>query len=370
MSRLKYTHLNLSSREVLGNRLANGESIPSIAKAMGVHHTTLYRELKRNSRNIRTRVNKPHQADLDGRRYRGTSKSKEIRDKKLSYQKRLHLFRKNGSPYEPKYAQDLAATRLACAHMKQPKLLLPEFSQTLTRVHLKLGERSSPKQIELHLRKSGLPEVSENSIYRYLEHYAPELKQHLRRRGRARRKPSSLTWNKASRMRSIHARPIEVETLSRPGDLEGDTIFGLDPKDRLLTHVDRLTGLGSISLVLGYNSTSISEQTNKDLARMFGYGVHTVTYDRGNEFSLWEKTEQRSGVDIYFADPYSSYQRGRNENFNGLVRDFFPKGTDFKKITRKDILRVESILNNRERERFNGLTPIEMSRVCALGVEE
>ena len=138
----------------------------------------------------------------------------------------------------------------------------------------------------------------------------------------------------------------------------------------MLTHVDRLTGLGSISLVLGYNSTSISEQTNKDLARMFGYGVHTVTYDRGNEFSLWEKTEQRSGVDIYFADPYSSYQRGRNENFNGLVRDFFPKGTDFKKITRKDILRVESILNNRERERFNGLTPIEMSRVCALGVEE
>ena len=121
-------------------------------------------------------------------------------------------------------------------------------------------------------------------------------------------------------------------------------------EDRLLTHTERKSGLGSISLVIGYNATGITKQTKVDIERVFGKSnVATITYDNGVEFSSWRTTEKTLDVDIYFADPYKSSQRGRNENFNGLIRDFYPKGTDFKKLTAQCILDLENILNNRPR---------------------
>lgn len=148
--------------------------------------------------------------------------------------------------------------------------------------------------------------------------------------------------------------------------MEGDTIFGDDKKDRILTHVDRASGINSLSLILGYDSYKIHTQTMKDITRVFGNNIKTITYDNGSEFAVWEKTQEKLGVDIYFADPYKSCQRGRNENLNGLVRDYFPKGTDFKKLHKKDILDIESLLNNRPRKRFNGLTPIEVAQGVAV----
>lgn len=103
-----------------------------------------------------------------------------------------------------------------------------------------------------------------------------------------------------------------------------------------------------------------------DVRRIFNNDTKTITYDNGIEFSNWQKLEKDLGVSIYFADPYKSCQRGRNENFNGLVRDFYPKGTDFKKISKSDIMRVESLLNNRPRKRFFGLTPLEMRELVML----
>ncbi|MDK2899400.1 MAG: transposase, family [Patescibacteria group bacterium] len=148
--------------------------------------------------------------------------------------------------------------------------------------------------------------------------------------------------------------------------MEGDTIFGNDKKDRILSHVDRASGINSLSLILGYNSYKIHTQTIKDITRVFGDSVKTITYDNGSEFAAWQYTEADLDVDIYFADPYKSCQRGRNENLNGLVRDYFPKGTDFKKLHKKDILDIESLLNNRPRKRFNGLTPIEVAQGVAV----
>ena len=98
-----------------------------------------------------------------------------------------------------------------------------------------------------------------------------------------------------------------------------------------------------------------------DIERVFGKSnVATITYDNGVEFSSWRATEKTLDVDIYFADPYKSGQRGRNENFNGLIRDFYPKGTDFKKLTAQCILDLENLLNNRPRKRLGGLTPLEV----------
>ena len=99
-----------------------------------------------------------------------------------------------------------------------------------------------------------------------------------------------------------------------------------------------------MSLVIGYNAAGITKQTKVDIERVFGKSnVATITYDNGVEFSSWRATEKTLDVDIYFADPYKSGQRGRNENFNGLIRDFYPKGTDFKKLTAQCILDLDTI---------------------------
>lgn len=95
----------------------------------------------------------------------------------------------------------------------------------------------------------------------------------------------------------------------------------------------------------------------------------TITYDNGVEFAGWRQTEQELNTKIYFANPYHSWERGRNENANGLIRDFFPKGTDFKKLTNRDILKVESMLNNRPRKRFQWLTPLEYAASLGVAVE-
>lgn len=125
-----------------------------------------------------------------------------------------------------------------------------------------------------------------------------------------------------------------------------------------MTHVDRKSGLASLSLVLGYDSDRIHRTASDDIARVFG-NVHTITYDNGSEFSAWRRTENDTGATVYFADAYHSSQRARNENLNGLVRDFIPKGTDFKKLTPTYILEIEAILNTRPRVRLEGLTPLE-----------
>ena len=100
---------------------------------------------------------------------------------------------------------------------------------------------------------------------------------------------------------------------------------------------------------------------------MFGNGVHTITYDNGSEFATRKKTEAALGTMVFFADPYRSSQRGRNENANGLVQDYFPKGTDFKQITNHQLREVETILNNRTRKRYNWQSSVEQRRAVLAG---
>ena len=109
-----------------------------------------------------------------------------------------------------------------------------------------------------------------------------------------------------------------------------------------------------------FSAYKITKQTEIDISRVFSKDkVKTITYDNGVEFSFWRDTEKQTGAIIYFADPYTPGQRGRNENANGLVRDYLPKGTDFKTLTEADIMRIEFLLNNRPRKRLGGKTPKE-----------
>jgi IS30 family transposase len=210
--------------------------------------------------------------------------------------------------------------------------------------------KDSPEQIAANLRKEGTV-VSYHAIYSWVQRSArsKELTMRLRRKGKRYRyaRDSADNWNKTKDKRSIHERPAVIEEITRYGDLEGDTIVGNDKKDRILTHNDRATGLVALSKVIGYDSFKVYKQTTKDIQRVFGSNIHTITYDNGTEFTAWKKTETELNTTIYFADPYRSSQRGRNENCNGLVRDYFPKGTDFKLVTDKQLSEVENILNNR-----------------------
>ena len=158
---------------------------------------------------------------------------------------------------------------------------------------------------------------------------------------------------------SIHGRPASIDNLESYTDLEGDTIFGLDTKDRLLTHTERKSGLGSISLAIGCNAASIAKQTKADIERVFGKSnVAAITYDNGAEFSSWPCRLRKHWLQIFtLLTRINPAKRGRNENFNGLIRDFYPKGTGFKKLTALMYIRPRKSIEQQTQKASRLLNP-------------
>ena len=358
---MPYAHFTRQERVTLACLLKHENSVRNISRMLGKHRCTIYREIQRNSKPSRmttVRVNKPRELFVDSRRYRGQSVVEDIRDKKRSYYERLQKFEASKPHYEATYAEENHRTRQLVAKDGRRKVHRPEYAESFALANALITKRTSPGQVSSRLRRLGMPYLSDNVLYAYIARDNQELIQHLRRRGKKPRLRPKTAYNQTNGRKPIHVRPDVVSALTRIGDLEGDTIVGSDKRDRILTHVDRKSGLASLGLVIGYDSDRIRRTTSIDINRVFG-SAYTITYDNGSEFSAWSKTEQDTGTDVYFADTYHSCQRARNENLNGLVRDFIPKGTDFKKLRRRDILEIETILNTRPRIRLDGLTPIE-----------
>lgn len=359
-------HFTLEDRETIQNGLEDNKSHRDIATKLGVSHTAVGREIHRNSVVleivITTRVNKPRIISLDLRSHRGKGEVPEKFAAEARYKKRLARFARGQPTYIANVAHTLYLERRALASQGNCVLRDGEPLADKITALLMSKNKDSPEQIAANLRKENIY-IGYQTIYRWIKRSDNNaaLEKRLRRRGHRYRYSTDKTkhWNTTKDKQSIHDRPAVVEKLTRYGDLEGDTIFGKDTKDRILTHVDRVTGLASLSLVLGYDSSRIHKQTTKDIRRVFGESAQTITYDNGSEFAAWKKTEQALDLKVYFADPYCSSQRGRNENLNGLVRDYFPKGTDFKLLTQHDLREVETILNNRSRKRYNWKSPLD-----------
>lgn len=363
---MPHTHFTLADRSRIQFGLESGLSRRAVAEKLCVSHGAICQEVNRNSVTIEyvatSRVNKPHILSLDLRTRRGKGEVPDKLAAQLRWQQRLARFARGQPSYDAEVAQTLYLERRATASQGNFKLTDGDpLAKKITK-RLLSKEKGSPEQIAADLRKVG-ESVCPQTIYHWIRRSSrsKELTKRLRRRGRRYRytHETVLRWNKSRDKRSIHDRPAVVEELTRYGDLEGDTIFGADTKDRILTHVDRATGLVSLSLVLGYDSHKIHRQTMQDVIRVFGSNVATITYDNGSEFAAWKRTEQALGLDIFFADAFRSSQRGRNENANGLVRDYYPKGYDFKLITPQELQEVENILNNRSRKRYNWRNPFE-----------
>ncbi len=383
MPQRHYTQLSQKERDELEGFLKL-DKVPSqieMAKAIGCHQSTISRELRRNNTpefNKTIRVNGSNIAKLDGRHCRGRAIVDVIYKKRNNFKQRSLSFKQNKSHYDASRAQQFRDERIKLAKQdSNPKLLFCRENVFLREMIIRcLKINWSPEQIRyridilnLLLVLSGspplLPIISIRAIYDFIYTYTDEdLTKYLRRKGRKYRYKSATKFNQTDISKnSIHDRPAIIDELGRYGDMEGDTIVGADKKDRLLTHVERLSGVGSISLIFGFNADKISKSTESDMNRVF-YGMAlSITYDHGIEFSSWRVTEARLSTDIFFADAYKSCQRGRNENFNGLVREYLPKGTDFKKLTKNDILRIESLINNRPRKRLCGLTPLEVQEI-------
>lgn len=219
-----------------------------------------------------------------------------------------------------------------------------------------LIDHKSPEQIAGVLKR-----VSASSIYRYIKERAPHLKKHLRsKKGKYRRRRGTKKreeWREQRKKRRIDERPKITERRGRIGDYEGDTMMGRDKRVRIVTFVDRRTGYLIAFLLPKMNARLVTSLTLKHFRTIPKKKRKTITLDNGIEFADWESLEKKSRMIVYFCYPYHSWERGTNENTNGLLRQYFPKTMDFNLITSDELARVVRKLNNRERKRLGLLSP-------------
>ena len=224
-----------------------------------------------------------------------------------------------------------------------------------------LAQEWAPEQIAGRMRQQDRQRsVSPQTIYAWIKQ--DQARGHwealLRRRGKRPCRPR----NTASRPDAarIHKRPKVIERRRRLGDFEGDTVLGPPGTGGLATLVDRKSRFTIIAKIQSKDAEHVHEKIKQRLNELDDEHRHSITFDNGTEFARCHRLEKHLDVKLYFADPGCPYQRGTNENTNGLIRQYFPKGTDFRNITHPDVRRVEKLLNNRPRECLGFRTPAEV----------
>lgn len=254
---------------------------------------------------------------------------------------------------------------LACrksAKRKKEKRKRIRFTQEVQLfVEENLHMKYSPEQIVGIAEKSGVACVSHERIYQHIWNDKKGnglLYTHLRSKGK-RYKNRSLLYDKRGQIVDrvdISMRPVVVEERVRFGDLEMDTIVGKDHKGAILTINDRATGVLRMKKLKSRNAPELAAACITTLNEWKG-SIKTITSDNGKEFADHKTIAKDLKVNFYFARPYHSWERGSNENLNGLIRQYIPKKTDFSTITDEYVQFVEEQLNNRPRKRFNFETP-------------
>lgn len=320
----QYKHLTIFEREVLANKLLLGGKLTDIAKAMGRDKSTL---------------------------------SREVSKCRLGY-----------GGYRALTAQALVEQRIHIARRPRKIENSPELQEY---IHDKLKLSWSPEQIANRLKmeypNQSNMQISHETIYTYL-YVLPkgelkrELMSYLRTDRRLRRKRGN-THSKRGQipnMISIEERPKEVENRTVPGHWEGDLIVGKGRNSALGTLVERTTRTTILVPLKEKDALAVRKAFAKETKKLPAQMKLSLTYDRGKEMAEHELFTKETKIQVYFANPYSPWQRGTNENTNGLIRRYFPKGTDFNKITRKEIKRVQDSLNGRPRKVLEYFTPFEI----------
>lgn len=231
------------------------------------------------------------------------------------------------------------------------------------RVRDGLAQEWSPAQISGRIKQQDSDgserTVSPQTIYAWIkqdpqrEHWESL----LRRRGK---RPWRRENPAASVAARIAGRPEVIEKRLRLGDFEGDTVLGPAGTGGLATLVDRRSRLTIVVKVQSKNADHVHHKLKQRLKELDHERRCSITFDNGTEFARCHRLEKHLGMKLYFADPGCPYQRGTNENTNGLIRQYFPKGTDFRDISHDEVRRVEKLLNNRPRACLGFRTPAEV----------
>jgi IS30 family transposase len=318
----EYGHLSAAERERISRGLAQGLSLRRIARELGRSASTVSREIRRNSRGV--------------------------------------------AQYRAEAAQGMAGQRLAKPR-RACKLASGRLWQYV-RTRLRLGH--SPQQIAAR-RRALYPfdmskQVSHETIYRSIYVLARgELKKELisclrqakRRRGLDRR-----TQNRGAILDppSIHERPLVVQDREQVGHWEGDIIKGGHNRSGLVTLVERKSRYLMLIKPKGINAYDVRKAIEYRLKRLPMSLRRSLTYDRGAEMAEYERLVNRIQLEVYFCDPHSPWQRGTNENTNGLLRQYFPKRSDLRHVGLAELGRVQRLLNGRPRKILNWATPHEV----------
>jgi IS30 family transposase len=237
----------------------------------------------------------------------------------------------------------------------------PAVDRTIRKL---LCDACSPDEIaeRMKLERPDRPEdcVSASTVYRWINEQDAENRDYwrefLRDRGRKPRKARENTGAGAP----VDNRPQVVEDRARIGDFEGDLVLGKQGTGGLQTLVDRKSRYTILMKVARKESRYVYRKTRERLKSLPPEKRHTVTYDNGGEFAKCPSLATSLGVDVYYAEPGCPYQRGTNENTNGLLRQFFPKGTDFQTVTHAEVRDAENVLNRRPRAILGYRTPYEV----------
>ena len=257
--------------------------------------------------------------------------------------------------YRPKQAQHLAESR------RQSKANATRITaETWQQVEADLCKEWSPEQVSGTRKATGQVAPSHERIYQYIyadKQQGSDLYKHLRcQKQRRKRYGKYDRRGQIPNRKSIDERPAIVAAKARLGDWEADTIIGKNHQQAIVSLVERQSKLTRLAKV-GRNTEAAVKQAIIELLTPLADCVHTITSDNGSEFAAHEAIAEALGADFYFAHPYHSWERGLNENTNGLVWQYFPKGSDFTALTDEQVQAVAERLNERPRKTLGFQTP-------------
>ncbi|AWN14995.1 IS30 family transposase [Salinisphaera sp. LB1] len=321
---MSYSHLSSEERRVIFHCFMYGVTRAEIARRLGRHRSTISREIKRGAR-----------------RY--------------------------GPGYDGIYAheQALAKRRTARHRRRVDNAPLVRYVEQKLRAHW--PPEAIAGRLPIAFPNRADMRISHEQIYRWI--YADSrdrgvLRRYLRRghvHRRRRRRLSALRARFPDRV-DIDQRPTAVDRRARFGDWEGDTVLGRANSGIIATHAERKSGYLVAIKLPSRHAKPLAEATIQAFKRLPKRWRRTLTYDNGSEFADFHRIGRATGLSIYFARPHAPWQRGCNENLNGLLRQFYRKNASLRDVTQSDLDKVVRLLNHRPRKRLGYLTPHEVLR--------
>ncbi len=321
---MSYSHLTLKERYVIQHMKAYKLSDREIGRRLGRHHTTIGRELRRHGpacfqRDAYWHERAQHQAETRRRVARHSRRGSHD-------ELRRYVMARLGLCWSP----EQIAGRLAIDHGDEPKM------------------RISPETIYQWVYREA---ASGGTLYRYL------------RRGRKRRRRQLRHGTGRGQLPGrigIERRPEIVAARGRFGDWEADTMEGAKGRGAIASHVERKSRYLLIAKLEDKTAATFAHQTIRVFRPIPRSWRQTLTADNGKEFAQFKRIERATGLSVFFADPYAPWQRGVNENTNGLLRQYFPKGCDFRDLSAQTLAKAAKAINDRPRKCLGYQTPHEV----------